>query len=155
MTAPTLRAQVLALRRTQSARAVAQALNIPLGTVKAISSRAGLTRDNAKLREFFRLPEPTASTCTDLQPPVAPPEPVAVTGDNDMDAMLWLRHAVRRLSPQPGQSSPTDSAALARGPVTARWPARATGWNSPTDRAGPMFPWPTPRVAMPMCARSA
>ena len=36
-TTPPLRAQVLALRRTQSARAVAQALNIPLGTVKAIS----------------------------------------------------------------------------------------------------------------------
>ena len=41
MTAPTLHTQVLALRRTQSARAVAQALNIPLGTAKAISSRAG------------------------------------------------------------------------------------------------------------------
>ena len=92
---PTLHAQVLTLRRTHSARAVAQALNIPLGTVKAISSRAGLTRDNAKLREFFRLPEPTASTCTALQPPVAPPEPVAVTGDNDLDAMLWLRQVVQ------------------------------------------------------------
>ncbi len=40
-TTPTLHAQVLALRRTHSARAVAQALSIPLGTVKAISSRAG------------------------------------------------------------------------------------------------------------------
>ena len=38
---PPLHAQVLALRRTHSARAVAQALSIPLGTVKAISSRAG------------------------------------------------------------------------------------------------------------------
>jgi hypothetical protein len=38
---PPLHAQVLALRRTQSARAEAQALSIPLGTVKAISSRAG------------------------------------------------------------------------------------------------------------------
>ena len=70
-TLPPLRAQVLALRRTQSARAVAQALNIPLGTVKAISSRAGITRDNQKLREFFRLPEIVASACTALQPPVA------------------------------------------------------------------------------------
>ena len=33
-----LHTKVLALRRTQSARAVAQALNIPLGTVKAISN---------------------------------------------------------------------------------------------------------------------
>ena len=94
-TTPTLHAQVLALRRTQSARAVAQALNIPLGTVKAVSSRAGLTRDNARLREFFRLPKPVASTCTALQPPVAPPEPVAVTGDRDLDAMLWLRQVVQ------------------------------------------------------------
>ena len=94
-TTPTLHAQVLALRRTHSARAVAQALSIPLGTVKAISSRAGLTRDNAKLREFFRLPEIVASDCTALQPPVAPPEPVAVTGDHDIDAMLWLRQVVQ------------------------------------------------------------
>ena len=72
-TTPPLRAQVLALRRTQSAKAVSQALNIPVGTVKAITSRAGLTRDNQKLREFCRLPEPTASNCTALQPPVAPP----------------------------------------------------------------------------------
>ena len=94
-TTPTLHAQVLALRRTHSARAVAQALSIPLGTVKAISSRAGLTRDNAKLRAFFRLPEPTASANTALQPQVAPPAPVAVTGDNDIDAMLWLRQVVQ------------------------------------------------------------
>ena len=92
---PHQRAQVLALRRTQSAKAVAQALNIPLGTVKAITSRAGLTRDNIKLREFFRLPEIVASTCTDLQPPVATPEPVAVTGEKDLDAMLWLRQVVQ------------------------------------------------------------
>ena len=94
-TPPPLRAQVLALRRTQSARAVAQALNIPLGTVKAISSRAGITRDNAKMRAFFRLPEIVASDCTALQPPVAPPQPVAVTGNKDLDAVLWLRQVVQ------------------------------------------------------------
>ena len=92
---PHQRAQILALRRTQSAKAVSQALGVPLGTVKAITSRAGLTRDNQKLREFFRLPEIVASTCTDLQPPVAPPEPVAVTGEKDLDAMLWLRQVVQ------------------------------------------------------------
>lgn len=90
-----LRAQVLTLRRTQSARATAQALGVPLGTVKSISSRSGITRDNAKLREFFKLPDPVASTCTDLQPPVAPPQPVAVTGDKDLDAVLWLRQVVQ------------------------------------------------------------
>ena len=68
---PHQRAQILALRRTQSAKAVSQALGVPLGTVKAITSRAGLTRDNQKLREFFRLPEIVASACTALQPPVA------------------------------------------------------------------------------------
>ncbi|MBX9936535.1 MAG: hypothetical protein K2Y10_08065 [Burkholderiaceae bacterium] len=90
-----LRAQVLALRRTQSAKAVSQALGISLGTVKAISSRSGITRDNPKLREFFRLPDPVASHCTALQPPVAPPQPVAVTGDDDLDAVLWLRQVVQ------------------------------------------------------------
>ena len=94
-TTPPLRAQVLALRRTQSAKAVAQALNVPVGTVKAISSRAGITRDNAKMRAFFRLPEIVASTCTALQPPVAPPQPVAVTGNKDLDAVLWLRQVVQ------------------------------------------------------------
>ena len=68
---PELRARVLELRRTQSAKATAQALGIPLGTVKAISSRAGITRDNTTLRAFFRLPEIVASDCTALQPPVA------------------------------------------------------------------------------------
>ena len=94
-TPPHLRAQVLEMRRTQSAKTVAQALGIALGTVKAISSRSGITRDNQKLREFFKLPDPVVTTCTELQPPVAPPQPVAVTGDKDLDAVLWLRQVVQ------------------------------------------------------------
>lgn len=94
-TPPHLRAQVLEMRRTQSAKAVSTALGIPLGTVKAISSRSGINRDNPKLREFFRLPDPVASHCTALQPPVAPPQPVAITGDDDLDAVLWLRQVVQ------------------------------------------------------------
>lgn len=90
-----LRAQVLALRRTQSAREVALSTGLPLGSVKALCSRAGVTRDNAKLRASFRLPDPVASTCTALQPPVAPPQPVAVTGDSDLDTVLWLRQVVQ------------------------------------------------------------
>lgn len=109
-TPPPLRAQVLALRRTQSAKATAQALGIPLGTVKAISSRAGITRNNTMLRAFFRLPEPVASACTDLQPPVAPPQPVAVTGDSDLDAVLWLRQVV-----QTGDAALIDKAMQVRG----------------------------------------
>ena len=95
MTTNDLHAQVLALRRAQSASAVAKALGIPLGTVKAICSRAGLTRDNAKLRAFFCLPEPVASNCTALQPQVAPPKPTTTTGNQDLDAMLWLRQVVQ------------------------------------------------------------
>lgn len=95
MTTNDLHAQVLTLRRSQSASAVAKALGIPLGTVKAICSRAGLTRDNAKLRAFFCLPEPVASNCTALQPQVAPPKPTTTTGDQDLDAMLWLRQVVQ------------------------------------------------------------
>lgn len=103
-----LRVQVLALRRTQSASQVAQTLNLPLGTVKSISSRAGITRDNQKLRAFFQLPDPVASNCTSLQPPVAPPQPVAVTGDDDLDAVLWLRQVV-----QTGDAALIDKAMLA------------------------------------------
>lgn len=94
MSTTDLHAQVLALRRTQSASAVAKTLGVPLGTVKAICSRAGLTRDNPRLRKFFLLPEPVASNCTALQPPVAPPKPTTTTGDQDLDAMLWLRQVV-------------------------------------------------------------
>lgn len=47
------------------------------------------------MREFFRLPDPVASHCTALQPPVAPPQPVAATGDDDLDAVLWLRQVVQ------------------------------------------------------------
>ena len=96
---PAVRAQVLELRRTQSATAVAKALSLPLGTVKTIASRAGITRDNQRLREFFRLPEPVLSDCTELATPAAPPEAVKVTGDREMDAVLWLREVVKTGDP--------------------------------------------------------
>ena len=91
--------RVLALRRTHSARAVADELGIPLGTVKTISSRAGITRNNERLRAFFQLPEPVASTCTEVATPTALPEQVAVTGDKDVDAVLWLRSVVETGDP--------------------------------------------------------
>ena len=50
--------RVLALRRVKSAKDAATTLGLPIGTVKAICSRAGLTRSNPRLREFFQLPEP-------------------------------------------------------------------------------------------------
>ena len=51
-TTPTLRAQVLALRRTQSARAVAQALGIPLGTVKPINTPVSSPQSNGMAERF-------------------------------------------------------------------------------------------------------
>lgn len=86
--------RVLALRRAQSAKDVATALGLPIGTVKAICSRAGLTRSNPRLREFFQLPEPVASHCTEVAMPPDLPEQTTVTGDKDVDAMLWLRRVV-------------------------------------------------------------
>lgn len=86
--------RVLTLRRVKSAKDAATTLGLPIGTVKAICSRAGLTRSNPRLREFFQLPEPVASHCTEVATPTALPEQVAVTGDKDVDAMLWLRRVV-------------------------------------------------------------
>lgn len=91
--------RVLALRRVKSAKDAATTLGLPIGTVKAICSRAGLTRSNPRLREFFQLPEPVASHCTEVATPTALPEQVAVTGDKDVDAMLWLRSVVQTGDP--------------------------------------------------------
>ena len=91
--------RVLALRRTHSAKAVADKLGIPLGTVKTISSRAGITRNNERMREFFCLPEPAASACTEVAQPAALPDQVRVTGHKDVDAVLWLRSVVQTGDP--------------------------------------------------------
>lgn len=87
-------ARVLAMRRHHSAKAVADALGLPLGSVKAITSRAGVTRNNQRQRTFFRLPEPVLSEGTEVAIPPPLPEQQAVTGDKDVDAMLWLRQVV-------------------------------------------------------------
>ena len=54
--APELRARVLELRRTHSAGNVAKLTGLPVGTIKALVSRAGVTRDNDVARAFFALP---------------------------------------------------------------------------------------------------
>ena len=53
---PELRARVLELRRTHSTADVARQTCLAVGTVKAICSRAGTTRDNTAARAFFALP---------------------------------------------------------------------------------------------------
>lgn len=90
---PKTRAGVLALCRTHSMSAVAQQTALPLGTVKTICSRSGAFRDNQDLREMFVMPQPTQSTCTALAVLELPPQDV-VTGDKEIDAVLWLRQVI-------------------------------------------------------------
>ena len=67
---------------------------LPLGTVKTLCSRSGAFRDNPKHRELFTLPPIKASASTDLAIPELPPQEV-VTGDKEIDALLWLRSVIR------------------------------------------------------------
>ena len=91
---PELRARVLELRRTHSAADVARQTGLPVGTVKAICSRAGTTRDNMAARAFFTLPPLALVSTTAVTAPAVLPEQRAVTGDADVDAVLWLREVV-------------------------------------------------------------
>ena len=88
------RAQVLELRRTSSAGEVARLTGLPLGTVKTLTSRAGTTRDNQVARAFFALPPLVLTDSTAVTAPAQLPEQRSVTGDKDVDAMLWLREVV-------------------------------------------------------------
>ena len=85
------RAQVLELRRANSITEVARITGLPAGTVKTICSRAGTTRDNTAARAFFALPLLALADTTAVTAPAALPEQRAVSGDVDVDAMLWLR----------------------------------------------------------------
>lgn len=91
---PELRAQVLELRRTSSAGEVARLTGLPLGTIKTLTSRAGTTRDNQVARAFFALPPLVLTDSTAVTAPAQLPEQRSVTGDKDVDAMLWLREVV-------------------------------------------------------------
>ena len=92
---PELRARVLELRRTHSAADVARQTGLPVGTVKTLCSRAGTTRDNAAARAFFALPPPALASTTAVTAPTPLPVQRNVTGDTDIDAMLWLREVVQ------------------------------------------------------------
>ncbi len=84
---------VLELRRSYSLREVAVATGLPLGTVKAMVSRSGAFRDNEQHRAMFTLPPISASTETLPSVPELPPQEV-VTGDKEVDAVLWLRSII-------------------------------------------------------------
>lgn len=88
------RRQVLDLRRRKSLREVAEATGLPLGTVKTLVSRSGAFRDNEQHRALFTLPPIKPSSDTLPSVPELPPQQV-VTGDKEVDAVLWL-HAVIR-----------------------------------------------------------
>lgn len=53
-----------------------------------------MIKDNQKLRELFILPPVQASASTALAVPEMPPQQV-VTGDNEVDAVLWLQSVVK------------------------------------------------------------
>lgn len=84
---------VLELRRRHSLREVAEATGLPLGTVKTLVSRSGAFRDNEQHRAMFTLPPNSASTETLPSVPELPAQEV-VTGDKEVDAVLWLRSII-------------------------------------------------------------
>lgn len=87
------RQQVLELRRRHSLREVAEITGLPLGTVKTLVSRSGAFRDNEQHRAMFTLPPISASTETLPSVPELPPQE-EVTGDKEVDAVLWLRSVI-------------------------------------------------------------
>ena len=95
---PEVRQQVLHLRRSYSLSAVAERTGLPLGTVKTICSRSGSFRDNPALRLLFALPPIQPSSGTALAVPELPPQQ-EVTGDDELDAVLWLREVIKTGQP--------------------------------------------------------
>ncbi|NWD66397.1 hypothetical protein HX870_02010 [Pseudomonas gingeri] len=87
------RQQVIDLRRQHSFRDVAKITGIPLGTVKTIVSRSGAFRDNEAHRSLFCLP-PMQLSAEQLPAVQDLPPQQAVTGDRDVDALLWLREVI-------------------------------------------------------------
>ncbi len=98
LVSPTARQQVLHLRRHNSLSQVAAQTGLPLGTVKTICARSGAFKDNQVLRELFTLPAIRQSESTSLTVPELPPQN-EVTGDKEIDAVLWLREVIKSGQP--------------------------------------------------------
>ncbi len=88
-----MRQRVLDLRRSHSLHQVARETGLPVGTVKTICSRSGVFRDNPKHRALFTLPPIVQSESRQLAVPAMPLQEV-VTGDKEIDAVLWLQQVV-------------------------------------------------------------
>lgn len=87
------RQRVIELRRRHSLREVAEETGLPLGTVKTICSRSAAFRDNEIHRALFSLPPIRESKQTLPAVPELPPQRT-VTGDKEVDAVLWLREVI-------------------------------------------------------------
>lgn len=87
------RAEVLELKRQHSFSEVAAITALPIGTVRTIVRRSGLFDDNEEQRAFFTLPAIVTSNSTDLTLPTMPNQQ-EVTGDKEVDALLWLREMI-------------------------------------------------------------
>ena len=112
---PEVHQRVLDLRRSYSLREVAEQTGLPIGTVKTICSRSGAFRDNPEHRALFSLPPIQDSSSTELAVPSLPPQE-AVTGDHELDAVLWLRAVI-----QTGQMALIEKAMPAAGCAYARY----------------------------------
>lgn len=88
-----LRTLILDLRRHHSFREVSRMTGVPIGTVKTISSRSGVFRDNEAHRAMFSLPPIQLIAGTSPAVQELPPQR-GVTGDRDVDALLWLREVI-------------------------------------------------------------
>jgi len=85
--------QVLELRRSHSLSEVARLTGLPLGTVKTLVSRSGQFTDNQAHRALFTLPPVRPSNQTLPAVPELPPQ-MSVTGDEEIDAVIWLRSVI-------------------------------------------------------------
>lgn len=103
-----LRQRVLDLHhRHYTQRETAALTGLPLGTVQSWCSRSGAFRDNARHRAVFTLP-PLRSSGETLPAVPEVPQPKHVTGDPELDAVLWLRTVI-----QTGQAALIDKALAA------------------------------------------
>lgn len=91
---PETRQQILELRQRFSISEAASRLGVPVGTVKTVCARSSVFKDNPVHAAFFKLPDAQYSTSRELAVPVLPPR-LTVTGDDEVDAVLWLREVIR------------------------------------------------------------
>lgn len=95
---PEIRQNILDLRRRHSLSEVAKLTGLPLGTVKTICRRSGQFTDNMEHRQLFTLPPIAESQSTALAVPELPPKQ-AITGDAELDAIIWLQQVVSTGNP--------------------------------------------------------